>query len=81
VNTLYCYKNGGANREFHPQGITASPGDKIHPWGTAKPLGAKLALRGEVKNGPLVITGRYVHVIISNSLLKRGRNRFWSPFG
>jgi hypothetical protein len=27
------YKNGGANREFHPQGITSPQGDKFHPWG------------------------------------------------
>jgi hypothetical protein len=40
-------KNGGANREFHPQGIASLPGDKIHPWGS------KFAPRGEVKNGPL----------------------------
>jgi hypothetical protein len=33
-------KNGGANTEFHPQGITAPLGDKICPWGQSLPLGA-----------------------------------------
>jgi hypothetical protein len=46
-------KNGGYNREFHPQGITSPPGYKIHPWWTNPPLGPKFAPRGEVKNGPL----------------------------
>jgi hypothetical protein len=47
--------NGGVNREFHPQGITSHPGDKIHPWGTTSPLGSKCAPTGEAKNGPLVL--------------------------
>jgi hypothetical protein len=41
---LFRQKNGGANREFHPKGITSTPGDKIHPWGQSLPLGARLRM-------------------------------------
>jgi hypothetical protein len=44
--------NGGANREFHPQGITSPPGDNFTPRGQNSPLGSKFAPKGEVKNGP-----------------------------
>jgi hypothetical protein len=54
-------KNGGANREFHPQGIASPPEDKIHPWGTTLPLGSKFAPRGKVENGPLVASGKRVN--------------------
>jgi hypothetical protein len=41
--TLFIIKkNGGVNREFHPQGITIPLGDKIHPWGITSPLGVKV---------------------------------------
>jgi hypothetical protein len=46
-------KNGGANREFYPQGITSSLKDKFTPGGQLRPRGSKFAPRGEVKNGPL----------------------------
>jgi hypothetical protein len=53
--TLFIvYKNGGANREFHPQGITLPLGDKLTPGGQLRPWGSKFAPRGEVKNGPLL---------------------------
>jgi hypothetical protein len=35
------YKNGVANKEFHPQGITSPLGDKNHNWETTSPLGVK----------------------------------------
>jgi hypothetical protein len=40
-------KNGGANREFHPEGINSPLGAKFTPEGCLRP--------GEVKNGPLNI--------------------------
>jgi hypothetical protein len=65
VNTLQ-FRNGGANREFHPQGITSPTGDKIHPWGTASPFGFKFDPRGEVKNGPQVF--RYMCMYVASYL-------------
>jgi hypothetical protein len=44
VNTLYCLENGGANREFHPQGTKFTPGGQIRPWGQSLPLGVKLRM-------------------------------------
>jgi hypothetical protein len=39
-----AWKNGGANIQILPQGITSPLGDKIHPWGQSLPLGAKLRM-------------------------------------
>jgi hypothetical protein len=52
-HSFIVWKNGGANREFHLQGITSPLGDKFTPAGQLRPWGLKLAPRGEVKNGPL----------------------------
>jgi hypothetical protein len=50
VNTLYVLKNGGVNRQFHPQGITSpqgtkfTPGWQLHPWGQNLPVDVNLRM-------------------------------------
>jgi hypothetical protein len=44
VNTLLLRRMAGANREFHPQGITAPLGDNFAPGVQSLPLGAKLRM-------------------------------------
>jgi hypothetical protein len=38
------YKNGGANREFYPQGINSPLTWQLRPWGQSLPLRAKLRM-------------------------------------
>jgi hypothetical protein len=34
-NSLHTvYKNGGANSEFHPHGITSTLREQLRPWGS-----------------------------------------------
>jgi hypothetical protein len=39
-------KNGGANIEYHPQGITSPLGNKVDSWGTTSPLGVNVCPEG-----------------------------------
>jgi hypothetical protein len=43
-HSLMFRRMDGANREFHPHGITSPSENKSHPWGTTSPLGSKLRM-------------------------------------
>jgi hypothetical protein len=53
VNILYCLEEWRGKQRISPPEDNFTPRDKIHPWGTTSPLGAKFSPWGEVKNGPL----------------------------
>jgi hypothetical protein len=56
VKTLYCLEEWKDEQRISHEGITPPPGDKINPWGTTSPLGSKFVPRGEVNNGPQIIS-------------------------
>jgi hypothetical protein len=43
------------HREFQPQAITLTLGNKVNSWGRTSTLGSKFAPGGEVKNGLRVV--------------------------
>jgi hypothetical protein len=63
-------KNGGANREFHPQEITSPLGDKFTPGGQLRPWGSKCAPRGEFKNGSGLLPAIDTWLLFSLGLLR-----------
>jgi hypothetical protein len=61
---MYCLEEWTGEQRISPPGDNFTPpGDKIHPWGTASPLGSKFAPRSEVKNGPLLSTTLFHDII------------------
>jgi hypothetical protein len=73
----FAPKNRGANREFHPQGVTSPIGDKVHSGGKVKngPLGSfsqSFIFSSLSHSGP--IAGKLCERYIFMALRKRGRH-------
>jgi hypothetical protein len=79
VNTLYCLEEWRGEQRISPPGDNFTPGDKIHPWGTTLPLGAKFSPRGEVKNGHT--SAFQVHAIAAGRGLQLRRQAARYPDG